>query len=77
LRPQLREAIAQSREQAIVTSLRPGRLRLSTAMAIGVEMPDAGFTVAVRQRDRDRDWSSSSEHADIALERVEHGLGPG
>lgn len=76
LRPQLREAIAQIREQGHRDVAVAGTLRLSTAMAIGVEMPDvAGFTVAVRQRDRE--WSSSGEHADIALERVEHGLGQG
>ncbi len=76
LRPQLREAVGQIREQGHRDVAVTGAMRLSTAMAIGVEMPDVGgFTVAVRQRDRE--WSSSGDPAEVTLERSEHEVGQG
>jgi hypothetical protein len=69
LRPQLREAVAEIKEQGHRDVAVAGALRLSTAMATGIEMSDvAGFTVAVRQRDRE--WSSSGDRVEAALDRV-------
>jgi hypothetical protein len=76
LRPQLRDAIAQIKEQGHRDVGVAGTLRLSTAMTIGAEMPDvAGFTVAVRQGARE--WSSSGESANVDLERIEAAVGQG
>jgi hypothetical protein len=76
LRPQLRNAVAQIKESGHRDIAVAGMLRLSTAMAIGVELPDvAGFTVAVRQRDGE--WSSSGERAEVALHRADVEIGQG
>jgi hypothetical protein len=76
LRPQLREAVEEIRRQGYRDVLVAGTMRLSTALVVGVELSDvAGFTVAIRQRDQE--WASSGDRADIGLARDEVKLAQG
>lgn len=70
LRPELREAVADVKQQGHREVLVAGKMRLSTALVVGVELSDvAGFAVAIRQRDEE--WSSGGDRADVELERRE------
>jgi hypothetical protein len=76
LRPQLREAVEEIKRQGYRDVLVAGTMRLSTALTVGVELSDvAGFTVAIRQREQE--WSSAGDRADVELARDEVELGRG
>jgi hypothetical protein len=76
LRAQLREAVAEVKQQGHRDVLVAGKMRLSTGLVAGVELSDvAGFAVAIRQRDDE--WSSSGDRAEVELERHEVEVGQG
>jgi hypothetical protein len=76
LRPQLHDAVEEIKRQGYRDVLVAGTMRLSTALTVGIELSDvSGFAVATRQRDEE--WGSGGDRAqvEIARDEVELGLG--
>ena len=76
LRPQLRDAVDTIRQLDVRDVLLAGKMRLAAGFVAGFELSDvAGFSVAVQQREEE--WASSGERADVtvATEAIELGRG--
>jgi hypothetical protein len=76
LRPQLQGAVDTIRQLDVRDVLLAGKMRLAAGFLAGYELSDvAGFSVAVLQRDEE--WTTSGERADvtIATEAIELGRG--
>lgn len=76
LRPQLQEAVETIRRLDVREVLLVGKMRLAAGFLAGFQLSDvAGFSIAVQQRDEE--WASSGDRADIAVvtEVIEVGRG--
>jgi SMODS-associated and fused to various effectors sensor domain len=76
LQPELANAVDRLRQLDVRDVLVAGKMRLAVGFLAGFELSDvAGFSVSVQQRDED--WSSSGDRADVPVvsEAIEIGAG--